>query len=139
MTNYNDNLYNVDINNNINERLSDLQFEENLGLLFALGSLLNIFGIEKEKNDLINNKDSTNSKLIFLFVLFLSLYVYIRIFFRNKHNYQEALENINNRSVFNNNIFNSSIRLFASIFFITAVILSIFFEIQERFPTPPEI
>ena len=66
MTNYNDNLYNVDINNNINERLSDLQFEENLGLLFALGSLLNIFGIEKEKNDLINNKDSTNSKLIFL-------------------------------------------------------------------------
>ena len=138
MSTYNEISYNNHINN-YQERLDDLKLDENLGRLFAIGSLLNLYGIKREQEDLINNDSESDAKYIFIFVLFLSLYIYIRLLFRNKHNYQDTLYNINNNSVTNNNVFDSTIRLFASIFFITGVILSIYFEIRDRVPSSPEI
>ena len=112
------------------EKLNDIALDKKLAIIFIIASVLNLIGIDIEEKDLLNNtfdNESENGvKIIFIIVLFISLYVYYRIYQRNTRKYNK------NITLFN------GLRLFVSILFVVNIIILIYIEINESFPLSPE-
>ena len=108
----------------INE-INRLNFEDFIWIIFAIISLLNVFGNFNEKEFFKTNNEifDEKSNLIFKFTLLLALFIYIYFFIRNPKAFIKA-------STWEKELF--SIKLLGSSLLIAGIICLIYFQFNEK-------
>ena len=108
----------------LNNDLERLDFENIIWIIFIVLAILNISGDNLLKDFIVTNDKSEESyaNKIFLFVLVISLFIYIYFFIRNYN----ALENAsdNEKSLF-------AIKLLGSALLIAGIICLIYFQSKQ--------
>ena len=104
--------------------LNRLNFEDFIWVIFIGLSILNIIGdnYQKEFIETYNSEDENSANNIFLFVLWISLLIYIYFFIRNIKAYEKVSEE--EKELF-------AIKVFGSILFIVGVICLIYFQYKQ--------
>ena len=123
------------MNSNLTKKEEKLKLleEEKLGNgLFILAAGLNIFGINVEQNEIINNESSIKSKTIYIIVLIIAFFIYKDIFRRDIDEYNDVLNS-------GMPTFSNRIKLLGNAFFVIGIILFIISELTEQTSFPPEI
>lgn len=107
----------------INE-LKRLDFENFLWILFAILSVMNIIGDDKEEEFLLTNESSFHdaSNKIFEITLVVTLLIYIYFFIRNYHFYEKSSPE--NKQLY-------LIKLLGSSFLIAGIVCLIYFQFKQ--------
>lgn len=120
------------MNNSTNE-LKRLKFEDLLWIVFAILSIMNIYGdqLQKEYIQTSSNYYEERSNTIFEITLTITLCIYIYFFLRNYKSYKNVTSK--NKSLY-------AIKVFGSIFLIVGTICLIYFqENNENFIGSPSL
>lgn len=104
--------------------LTRLNFEDYIWIIFIVLGILNIVGDKYLKNFLkTNNKEDENvANKIFLFILIISLLIYIYFFIRNVNAFEKS--NDEEKELF-------FIKVFGSVLFIGGIICLIYFQYNQ--------
>jgi len=108
----------------LNNDLERLDFENLIWIIFIVLAILNISGDNLLKDFIVTNDKSEESyaNKIFLFVLVISLFIYIYFFIRNYYTFVKTSEN-------EKNVF--AIKLLRSALLISGVICLIYFQFKQ--------
>lgn len=108
----------------LNDDLERLTFEDFIWILFIGLAILNIVGDQFLKEFIIKNdkNDETQANNIFLFVLIISLFIYIYFFIRNVNIFEKANEEEKKLLV---------VKVFGSALLIAGIILLIYFQVKQ--------
>ena len=108
----------------LNNDLERLDFENIIWIIFIVLAVLNISGDNLLKDFIVTNDKSEESyaNKIFLFVLVISLFIYIYFFIRNYNAFENARDN-------EKNLF--AIKLLGSALLIAGIICLIYFQSKQ--------
>lgn len=110
------------MNNNKLEELSRLRIEDYIWVCFIILNILNIVANDKQRKFVISNNSSYESEAreIYLFIIIVTIIVYI--YFLNR-NYQDYMNNL--RKPF-------MVRYVGSIFFMVGILCLLYFQISVK-------
>lgn len=112
------------MNTNIINEIKRLKFEEFLWIIFAILSILNVYGDKEEEKYVITNQKfyKNKSNKIFEITLIVTLLIYSYFFIRNYNALKNA--SLNEKKLY-------EIKLFGSSLLIAGVILLIYFQFNQ--------
>lgn len=113
------------MNNDIQNTIRRLNFENFIWFLFIIISILDIYGDELIKKNLRYNDKKANEKAnkLFLSIIFISVLIYIYFFIRNYSDYKKYHDK------------NHEIRLIGSILILSGTICLLYFQYKNVNPT----
>lgn len=102
-----------------------LNFEDLLWILFAILSLLNVYGDYDEKKFLKSNdkKYKNEANYVFTITLIVTFFIYVYFFLRNYKNYEDASKEEKDLLL---------IKLLGSAFLIAGVLSLLYFQIHQK-------
>lgn len=108
----------------LNNDLERLDFENIIWIIFIVLAILNILGDNLLKDFIVTNDkiEESYANKIFLFVLVISLFIYIYFFIRNYNAFEKASDN-------EKNLF--AIKLLGSALLIAGIICLIYFQSKQ--------
>lgn len=111
------------MNNNLNETIKRLNFENIIWICFIIISILDIYGDELIKKSLKSNDKNCRKKAnkLFLGINLFSILIYIYFFIRNYDDYKK----------YKNESYN--VRLIGSIFILTGTICFLYFQLTTLY------
>lgn len=111
--------------NNIEKELKRLKFEDMLWIIFAILSLINVYGDNIQEKNLYINSSILEKKAndVFIFTLIITFLIYIYFFIRNYNSYKKASEKQKNLY---------TIKILGSSFLIAGIICLIYFQTNNK-------